>query len=207
MPGRSRYALIFLLLSFARSSAEPCIQSALLTSSTVSITRYFDEAERATGADFVGIQGTGWFMSPTTLVTVEHVATAMRLSTQNSKPLNIQGAAESQAVVARIQRLAGDGGEKFAVLELQTAVSTARAVSAHTALQEEDTDAGLRIEQVPGSPHPRIAASDDDHVGALVPVERRPRSGATGLLEPPSGRSVGADMRTLIPDGEDPSSR
>jgi hypothetical protein len=129
MPGRSRYALIFLLLSFARSSAEPCIQSALLTPSTVSITRYFDEAERATGADFVGIQGTGWFMSPTALVTVEHVATAMRLSTQNSKPLNIQGAAESQAVVARIQRLAGGGEEKLAVLELQNAVSTARSVA------------------------------------------------------------------------------
>ena len=48
MQGRSRYALIFLLLSFARCGAEPCIESALLTPSTVSITRTFDEAERAT---------------------------------------------------------------------------------------------------------------------------------------------------------------
>jgi hypothetical protein len=130
MQGRSRYALIFLLLSFARCGAEPCIESALLTPSTVSITRTFDEAERATeAADLVGIQGTGWFMSPTTLVTVEHVAAAMKLSAQDWRLLNIQGAADSQAIFARIQRLAGDGGEKLAVLELQTAVSTARAVA------------------------------------------------------------------------------
>jgi hypothetical protein len=129
MQGRSRYALIFLLLSVVRAGAEPCIQSALLTPSTVSITRYFDEAERATGADVAGIQGTGWFMSPTTLVTVEHVAAAMRLSTRNWRLLNIQGAADSRAILARIQRLAGDGPEKLAVLELQTAVSTARSVA------------------------------------------------------------------------------
>ena len=129
MHGRSRYALIFLLLSSVRCGAEPCIQSALLTPSTVSITRNFDEAERATEADLIGIQGTGWFMSPTTLVTVEHVAAAMRLSTQNWRLLDIQGAADSQAIFARIQRLAGDGAEKLAVLELQTAVSTARSVA------------------------------------------------------------------------------
>ena len=129
MQGRSRYALIFLLLSFVRCGAEPCIHSALLTPSTVSITRYFDEAERVTGADLAGIQGTGWFMSPTTLVTVEHVTAAMRLSTENWRLLNIQGVADSQEIFARIQRLAGDGAEKLAVLELQTAVSTARSVS------------------------------------------------------------------------------
>ena len=82
MQGRSSYALIFLLLSFVSCGAGPCIKSAILKPSTVSITRYFDEAERAIGADLAGIQGTGWFMSPTTLVTVEHVAAAMRLSTQ-----------------------------------------------------------------------------------------------------------------------------
>ena len=126
MQGRGRYALIFLLFSFVRAGAEPCIQSALLTPSTVSITRYFDEAERA---DLAGIQGTGWFMSPTTLVTVEHVTAAMGLSTENWRLLKIQGVADSQAIFARIQRLAGDGAEKLAVLELQTAVSTARSVA------------------------------------------------------------------------------
>jgi hypothetical protein len=129
MHGRGCYALIFLLLSFVRCGAEPCVQSTLLALSTVSITRYFDEAERATGADLVGIQGTGWFMSPTTLVTIEHVADAMRLSTQNWRLLNIQGDSDSQAIFVRIQRLAGDGAEKLAVLELQTAVSNARSLA------------------------------------------------------------------------------
>ena len=89
----------------------------------------------------------------------------------------------------------------------ESAVPPAGAVAAYVALEQKDPDARLRIEQVPGSPHPRVAASDDHHVGGPVSFECRPRSGATGLLEPPSGRGVGVDMRTLIPDGEDPSSR
>ncbi len=129
MHGRSRYALIFLLLSFVRSSAEPCAQSALLAPSTVGITRYFDEAERAPSADLVGIRGTGWFISPTTLVTIEHVADAMRLSTQTWRRLDIRGDSGSQAIPVRIQRRVGDGAEKLAVLELQNAVSSARSVA------------------------------------------------------------------------------
>src|SRR4029453_15559571 len=63
----------------------------------------------------------------------------MRLSTQNWTLLNVQGAADSQAIFARIQRLAGDGAEKLAVLELQTAVSTARSVAIRmTPLVPED---------------------------------------------------------------------
>ena len=174
MQGRSSYALIFLLLSFVSCGAEPCIESAILKPSTVSITRYFDEAERTIGADLAGIQGTGWFMSPTTLVTVEHVAAAMRLSAQNWTLLNVQGAAESQVIFARIQRLAGDGAEKLAVLELQTAVSTARSVAIRTSpLVPEDRLVTLAY------PHQRPRSAG----GRFVQYVDDGRLAGTALLE------------------------
>jgi len=117
-----------LLLSCFRSGAEPCVQSELLAPSTASITRYFDDAERTT-PDLVGIQGTGWFKSPTTLVTVEHVATAMGLSSQSWKLLTIQSGADSRSTLVRIQRLTGGHGEKLAVIELQDPVSEARSLA------------------------------------------------------------------------------
>ena len=121
MLGRNWYALIFVLLSFVRAEAEAtCVQSNLLTHSVVSIARYFDHAERTAQPDLVGIQGTGWFNSPTTIVTVEHVATAMGLSRQHWKLINIQDGVASQSIYVRIQRLAGSRAEKLVVLELQT---------------------------------------------------------------------------------------
>ena len=80
------------------------------------------------GADLAGIRGTGWFQSPITIVTIEHVATAMGLSTQDWKPLDIKGGADSQLISARIQRWVEGGTEKLAVLELQAAISFARSV-------------------------------------------------------------------------------
>ena len=128
--GRRAYcALILLLLSVVPSRAETtCIDSALLAHSTVGITRYFDSAERASQPDLLGIQGTGWFQSPSVIVTVEHVVAAMGLSTEDWKILTIQDGADSYSISVRIQHVAGAGTEKLAVLELQTAISTARSV-------------------------------------------------------------------------------
>jgi len=96
---------------------------------TVGITRYFDEAERNAQSDLVGIHGTAWFQSPTIIVTAAHVASGMKLSTQERKPLKLEDGADSQSISVRIGRLAGGHAEKLAVLELQTAVSSARSVA------------------------------------------------------------------------------
>ena len=62
MHGRACYALISLLLLTVYPRAETtCVDAALLAHSTVSITRYFDDAERAAHAGLISIQGTGWF--------------------------------------------------------------------------------------------------------------------------------------------------
>ena len=106
------------LLSTIRANAA-CIDPAQLVHSTVSILRYFDETERDARSDVMGIRGTGWFLSPTTIVTAAHVAEAMKLSLQDWKPLEITDEHGSQLIAARIKRLAGDGAEKLAVIKLQ----------------------------------------------------------------------------------------
>src|SRR5262245_8342610 len=126
-------ALILALSASVQSRAETtCIDSALLAHSTVGITRYFDDAERTAQPNLLGIQGTGWFRSSTVIVTVEHVVTAMGLSSGEWKILTIQDAAESHSIPARILRVIGTGPEKLAVLELQTAVASARSVPVRT---------------------------------------------------------------------------
>ena len=130
MRGRTCSVLIFLLLLSAQSRAETaCVDLAQLAHSTVGITRYFDEAERNAQPDLVGIHGTAWFQSPTIIVTAAHVASGMKLSTQEWKSLKLEDGADSQSISVRIRRLAGGHAEKLAVLELQTAVSTARSVA------------------------------------------------------------------------------
>ena len=134
MRGRTCSVLMFLLLLSAQSRAETaCVDFALLTHSAVSITRYFDDAERAANTDLGGIQGTGWFQSPTNIVTVGHVATAMGLSTQEWKSLDIKDGADSKLISARIQRWVGGDTEKLVVLELQTPFPAARSVAIRAA--------------------------------------------------------------------------
>jgi trypsin-like peptidase len=124
---QASYALILALSASIQSRAETsCVDFARLAHSTVGITRYFDDGERT--ADLLGIQGTGWFQSSTTIVTVEHVVAAMGLSNGHWKILTIQDAAETHSIPVRIQRVLGAGPEKLAVLELQTAISSARSV-------------------------------------------------------------------------------
>jgi len=130
MRGQTCYALIFLLsLSVHLRAETTCVDPVLLAHSTVSITRYFNDAERTAQPDLVGIQGIGWFQSPTTIVTIEHVAVAMGLSTQDWKLLNIKDSADNYSISVRIQRLADGRMEKLALLELQTAISAARSVA------------------------------------------------------------------------------
>jgi hypothetical protein len=89
--------------------------------STVSIMRHFDDKEQEEQPGVLGIRGTGWFLSPTSMVTVEHVAAAMKLSDRNWKQVEIGTGESKQSVPVRIQRLAGSDAQKIAVLELQTA--------------------------------------------------------------------------------------
>ena len=122
-----RLLILFIVLASAPAHAA-CVDPAQLAHSTVSIVRHFNDAERSDRPDLVGIQGTGWFLSPTTIVTAEHVTAAMELSTEDWKQLEVVDGDGSQFVAARIQRLAGGVGEKLAVIKLQSPVATARIV-------------------------------------------------------------------------------
>jgi S1-C subfamily serine protease len=118
-----------LLLSNVQLVRAACIDPAQLTHSTVSIMRHFDDAERGERPDLIGVRGTGWFLSPTTIVTAEHVTAGMMLSTERWKSLEVTDGESSQLIAARIQRLAGAQTERLAVIELEHAVSDARSVT------------------------------------------------------------------------------
>ena len=118
-------ALIVLLLA-GTPAAATCVDASRLAHSTVSITRYFTDEDRKADNDLLGIRGTAWFSSPTSMVTVEHVATAMGLSDQNWKKVEILEGENTQTIEVRMLRLAGSHSEKIAVLELRTAFSGAQ---------------------------------------------------------------------------------
>jgi hypothetical protein len=118
-------SLVVLFLA-GSTAAATCVDPSTLAHSTVSITRYFADEEKKAGADLLGIRGTAWFLSPTSMVTVEHVATAMGLSDQNWKKVEILEGENKQTVHVRILRLAGSHAEKIAVLELRAAFSGAQ---------------------------------------------------------------------------------
>jgi hypothetical protein len=103
-----------------------CVDPSTLVHSTASISRYFDEGEQKTGV--LGIRGTAWFLSPASMVTAEHVATAMRLSDEEWKQVEILEGANKRSISVRIQRLAGSHAEKIAVLELRAAYPTAQSL-------------------------------------------------------------------------------
>ncbi|MGY8669112.1 serine protease [Bradyrhizobium sp. UFLA05-109] len=126
-----RLLVLFIVLASTPVSAA-CIDPAQLAHSTVSIMRYWDDTERDAHPNVVGIRGTGWFLSPATIVTAEHVTGAMKLSTEDWRPLEIRDEDGAQFIGARIQRLAGGAGERLAVIELQRPVSTARSFAIRT---------------------------------------------------------------------------
>ncbi len=127
MGGYSGYRLFVVCVVLASTRANAvCVDRAQLAHSTVSIMRHFDDVERDTRPNLIGVRGTGWFLSPTTIVTAEHVTAGMKLSTQDWKQLEIVDGDDSQFIAARIQRLTAGQAEKLAVVELQRAVSAAR---------------------------------------------------------------------------------
>ena len=120
---------LFVVLADTQVTTAACIDPTQLAHSAVSIFRHFDDAERDSQRGLAGVQGTGWFLSPTTIVTAEHVTAGMKLSTQDWKPLEIADGDGSQFIAARIQRLSGSQPEKLALIELQHAVSDAQSVA------------------------------------------------------------------------------
>src|SRR5436190_7611169 len=120
------YLVALCVLFFAGSpAAATCVDASPLAHSTASITRYFADDDRKANTDLLGIRGTAWFLSSMSMVTAEHVATAMELSDQNWKQLEILAGESKQTIDVRILRVAGSHSEKLAVLELRTAFSTA----------------------------------------------------------------------------------
>jgi hypothetical protein len=101
------------------AAAEACVDAAALAHSTVNITRYFDGSNGKGDPDLLGIRGTGWFLSETTMVTAEHVVTAMELLDQRWNQVEVVQGQIKQFVDMRIQRVAGSNSEKIAVLELR----------------------------------------------------------------------------------------
>src|SRR5262249_9631462 len=118
-------SVLVLVLASTRVEAAGCVDPATIAHSTVSVTRHFDDKERAQQPGLLAIRGTGWFLSPRSMVTVEHVAAAMKLSDQDWKDVELRTGEYTQSIPARVQRIAGSHTEKIAVLELQTAPSGA----------------------------------------------------------------------------------
>jgi hypothetical protein len=131
--------ILALVFSFDTRLEAACIEPAQLAHVAVSITRYFDEGESVALSGVIGARGTAWFLSPTTLVTAEHVTTGMKLTTQEWKPLEIRDGKQIRSIAARLQRAVGTAEEKLAVIELQTAHPEARRAEIRTApLAPED---------------------------------------------------------------------
>jgi hypothetical protein len=123
-------ALIVIALYSGSIRAETaCIDPGLLARSTVSITRYFDDADRSARSNIVATRATAWFQSPTRIVTAAHVASGMKLSTQEWKLIRIEDETGGRSMAARIQRVAGSHNEKLAVLELEASVPGARSAA------------------------------------------------------------------------------
>ncbi len=121
--------VLFVLLANTQLTSATCVDPTHVAHSAVSIFRHFDDAERETHPGLVGVRGTGWFLSPTTIVTAAHVTAGMELSTQDWKSLEIVDENDSQFIAARIQRLAGGQTEKLAVIELGRAVLNAQSAA------------------------------------------------------------------------------
>jgi len=121
--------VFFVLLATTEIINAACVDTPQLAHSTVSIMRHFDDAERGENRELIGIRGTGWFLSPTTIVTAEHVVAGMKLSAEDWKLLEIVDGDDSQFIAARIKGLAGEHAEKLAVIELQRGVAAARSVA------------------------------------------------------------------------------
>src|SRR5262245_53970261 len=98
---RQLFSVCFLVVTSGRVDAA-CIDPAALAHSTKSITRHFEHEEKAARPGVFGISGTGWFLSPTLMVTIGHVAASMNLSDQTWKPIEIREGESKQSIPVRI---------------------------------------------------------------------------------------------------------
>jgi Trypsin-like peptidase domain len=128
---RGLLSIVVLLVASCRVEAG-CVDSTSLDRSTVGIARYFDAEERQADPGVLGVRGTGWFLSPTYVATVEHVATGMNLSPERWKQIEIRSGEKKESIAVRIRQLLGAQAEKIAVLELMTALSGVRGLALRT---------------------------------------------------------------------------
>ena len=125
--------LLALLFFCGTSAAAACIDPAALTHSTISIARHFDAEERkAEAAGVLGIRGTAWFLSQTSIATAGHVASAMKLSQHTWKDIEILDGESTERIGVRVLHLAGAHFEKIAVLELRSAFPGGRSLKIRT---------------------------------------------------------------------------
>jgi hypothetical protein len=126
------FSILILVMASARAEAG-CIDHATLGHSTVGITRYFDDNEQKNAPPgLLGIRGTGWFPSPTSMVTVGHVAEAMHLSETDWTQIEIREGDNTQLIPVRIAHLAGSHSEKIAVLELKSSFPNGQILKVRT---------------------------------------------------------------------------
>lgn len=128
MRGRDSFCLLVACILFSGTNVAnaDCADPTQLSRSAVSITRHFDDGENTARPDLAAIKGTAWFLSPTSIVTAEHVTAAMMLSAQDWKTIEIESDSGRRSVKARVRRVAGAEAEKLAVVELQASIERAR---------------------------------------------------------------------------------
>lgn len=129
---RTSWFAIFALILLSSVTDASCIDPSSLVRSTVSLTREFNEDEKSTASEIIGIRGTGWFLSPRLTVTAAHVADAMHLSAQDWKELEFRERETRMLILTRVLRFEGSYSERMAVLELSTAFPSATSLSVRT---------------------------------------------------------------------------
>jgi len=176
MRRRTGCGALTLLVLLASTPASPaaCVDPAQFTHSAVSIMRHFDDAERDARPNLIGVRGTGWFLSPTTIVTAEHVTAGMKLSAEEWKSLEIADGDGSYFIAARIQRLAGVQVERLAVIELQHAVFAAQSVVIRREPLMPDEQV-MTLAYPAGRPHPVggrfVRFGDDGKLAGMALLE------------------------------------
>ncbi|MGO9545347.1 MAG: serine protease [Rhodomicrobium sp.] len=121
-----------------------CADPAAYVRGVAGITRHFSDEEKKTDAGLLGARGTAWFLSAGSMVTAAHVAQAMHLSGQTWTQIEVAQVKSVQPAYVRIQRIAGSGTEKIAVLELRTGFTGAKGLQIRT----EPFAAGERVVSV-----------------------------------------------------------
>jgi hypothetical protein len=130
---RIRSSLALAVLFGCGQAAAECVDPTRFVHSTASITSYYADAERASNSETIGIRGTAWFLSPTAIVTAEHVVEAMRLPKDGWKEVEIFNGENRQSIDVRVAGVAGSGAEKIALLELHAPFFGGRALEVRMA--------------------------------------------------------------------------